>query len=151
MTTTTPTTTDDGVKRGLLALLAMTGVAGGVLLVLGAVEKKSSTALARSSNPVKVKLGKFSSGDPEDRQAPVFYGDLVVGAVVRMTAAENIAKRGGNSHWKHTVIGYSIELFGPGDPPAVEVKTRGEVLAYIKSVDLTGVGRVPTAYELGLK
>lgn len=54
MTTTTPTTTNDGLKRGILALLAMTGVAGGVLLVLGAAEKKSSTALARASNPVDV-------------------------------------------------------------------------------------------------
>jgi hypothetical protein len=55
MTTTSTTTTSDGLKRGVLALLAMTGIAGGVLLALGAAEKKKgTTALARSSNPVDV-------------------------------------------------------------------------------------------------
>ena len=53
MTTTTPTTTNDGLKRGLLALLAMAGVAGGVLLVLGAAERKgTSGSPPRASNPL---------------------------------------------------------------------------------------------------
>lgn len=53
MATTTTMTTNDGLKRGLLALLAMTGVAGGVMLALGAAEKRKGTsALARASNPV---------------------------------------------------------------------------------------------------
>lgn len=47
------TTTNDGLKRGLLALLAMTGLAGGVLMVLGAAERKGSGgAPPRASNPL---------------------------------------------------------------------------------------------------
>lgn len=55
MTTTSQTTSSDGMKRGILALLAMTGIAGGILLALGAADKKKgTTSLARASNPVDI-------------------------------------------------------------------------------------------------
>lgn len=50
---TTTLTTNDGLKRGVVALIAMTGVAGGILLALGAAEKKKSLP-GRASNPVNV-------------------------------------------------------------------------------------------------
>lgn len=78
-------------------------------------EQDRPTADASRKRPGHVFFTKFASyrNQQEGREANIFLDGYRIGLVERLVDAENVALRGGNSHYVYRVSGYRITVFDP--------------------------------------